>query len=367
MKNDAEHTREVTSQINQSINQPKGHVSNILIRSINQMTDASLHFDSNFQADAEALAKTSAPSQPVVPTLSTVDSRPVYNKQRQLKDVMKVELLEGRPVKEIAELWAAYHKLREQYVAGVVPAKMYDTITARASLFPVFIYPLPRTGGYEFFVAEFQVGVQEELFNGLFDWSIDWWVGWFVDRSIDWWIHSITLKCLGFTLFRDENATSPNWRSTKRAKRIPHRAWVWFTLKISKRAMAWSWCAANMTIGFWVLWKCSVCWTKCNCIMGRRIKRRWPWWRPSIGIPTRSTIIASLRRWNIRLRFWRHKRVNFVGGFCALWNVGHVDSLMSFKKTLDSIQSRVRLKLSRWLSIPKFVMLHKMAGSKCFK
>ncbi|OQV19680.1 putative ATP synthase mitochondrial F1 complex assembly factor 1 [Hypsibius exemplaris] len=101
---------------------------------------------------AAADQSTEAPPVAKVP----VNVKPVYNKQRQLSDVMKVDLLAGRPVQEVAELWAAYHKLRDGFVAAIVPTAMYDTITARSNRFPVFLYPLPRSGGYEFFVAEFQ-------------------------------------------------------------------------------------------------------------------------------------------------------------------------------------------------------------------
>jgi ATP synthase mitochondrial F1 complex assembly factor 1 len=80
----------------------------------------------------------------------------VYNKQRQLKDVMKTDLLDGRSAKEIAEIWTSYHKGKEGHISGVVPAAMYDSIVERANQFPIFLYPLPRAGGYEFFVAEFQ-------------------------------------------------------------------------------------------------------------------------------------------------------------------------------------------------------------------
>ncbi|GAV06842.1 hypothetical protein RvY_16763 [Ramazzottius varieornatus] len=83
-------------------------------------------------------------------------AKPVYNKQRQLKDMMKTELLDGKSIEEVAEIWTAYHKGKEGSVAAVVPTKMYETIVQRAAQYPIFLYPLPRDGGYEFFVTGFQ-------------------------------------------------------------------------------------------------------------------------------------------------------------------------------------------------------------------
>lgn len=86
---------------------------------------------------------------------SSITSHPVYNKKRQLKDIMKTELLYGRSPQEISEIWTGYHKSKEGFLAAVAPSQMYETIMQRAQHFPVFLYPLPRSGGYEFFVAEF--------------------------------------------------------------------------------------------------------------------------------------------------------------------------------------------------------------------
>lgn len=67
---------------------------------------------------------------------------------------MKVELLQDKTVEEIKEIWLKYHKQKEVLVA-TISKETYDLLDKRSKQHPVFIVPLPRTQGYEFFLLQF--------------------------------------------------------------------------------------------------------------------------------------------------------------------------------------------------------------------
>lgn len=55
---------------------------------------------------------------------------------------------------ELADAWKTLHAERDA-VCAVIPSTVYDTIRERAKDYPVFLYPLPRNGGYEFVLSQF--------------------------------------------------------------------------------------------------------------------------------------------------------------------------------------------------------------------
>lgn len=55
---------------------------------------------------------------------------------------------------ELADAWKSLHAERDA-VCAVIPSSVYDTIRERARDYPVFLYPLPRNGGYEFVLSQF--------------------------------------------------------------------------------------------------------------------------------------------------------------------------------------------------------------------
>jgi len=67
---------------------------------------------------------------------------------------MKVELLENKSADEIKSIWLEYHKQKDVIVA-TIPTERYNLLTSRAKEFPMFIFPLPRSQGYEFILLQF--------------------------------------------------------------------------------------------------------------------------------------------------------------------------------------------------------------------
>lgn len=73
---------------------------------------------------------------------------------KKLEDIMKLDLVEGKSVDEIKTIWLEYHKNKECLVAAI-PSEFFEKMTETAKKFPVFIFPIPRTQGYEFIMFQF--------------------------------------------------------------------------------------------------------------------------------------------------------------------------------------------------------------------
>lgn len=73
---------------------------------------------------------------------------------KQLADIMKIELLDGKTAEEIKQIWLEYHKQKDCLIA-TIPIDQYDLQLARGHQHPMFIVPLPRSEGFEFFLFQF--------------------------------------------------------------------------------------------------------------------------------------------------------------------------------------------------------------------
>jgi ATP synthase mitochondrial F1 complex assembly factor 1 len=73
---------------------------------------------------------------------------------KQLKDIMKTELLEGKSAEEIKQIWLQYHQ-KKDVIAAVIPTQIFNTLIENAKKFPIFIFPVPRSQGYEFIMFQF--------------------------------------------------------------------------------------------------------------------------------------------------------------------------------------------------------------------
>lgn len=73
---------------------------------------------------------------------------------KQLSDIMKSEMIKGKTTEEIKAIWLEYHKLKD-VLAATLTTEQLDRIMSKAKEHPVFILPLPRSQGYEFFVLQF--------------------------------------------------------------------------------------------------------------------------------------------------------------------------------------------------------------------
>lgn len=67
---------------------------------------------------------------------------------------MKIELLQDSSAEEIKKIWLEYHKQKEVLVATMTVAQ-YTKQLQRGKEHPMFIVPLPRSEGFEFFLFQF--------------------------------------------------------------------------------------------------------------------------------------------------------------------------------------------------------------------
>lgn len=67
---------------------------------------------------------------------------------------MKLELVVDKSGEDIKQLWQQYHKDKD-VLSGAIPVDLYDKIEARSQEHKIFLLPLPRSQGYEFFMLQF--------------------------------------------------------------------------------------------------------------------------------------------------------------------------------------------------------------------
>uniref|UniRef100_A0A182QD06 ATP synthase mitochondrial F1 complex assembly factor 1 n=1 Tax=Anopheles farauti TaxID=69004 RepID=A0A182QD06_9DIPT len=89
--------------------------------------------------------------QPKVP-LGTEATRDTSH--RKLSDIMRLELIEDKSADDIKHLWLEYHKNKD-VITAAIPVDQFNLMMKRAKQYPVFIFPIPRSQGYEFIMLQF--------------------------------------------------------------------------------------------------------------------------------------------------------------------------------------------------------------------
>ena len=73
---------------------------------------------------------------------------------KRIEDIMKLELIQGKPIEDIKKIWLEYH-LQKEVIAAVIPTEKFNTLMENAKQHPVFIFPIPRSQGFEFIMFQF--------------------------------------------------------------------------------------------------------------------------------------------------------------------------------------------------------------------
>lgn len=73
--------------------------------------------------------------------------------QKRLEDIFKIELVHEKDKDEIVEIWKKYH-IQKAVIAAVIPADNYKKMEERIAKYPTFLFPLPRSQGYEFIMCQ---------------------------------------------------------------------------------------------------------------------------------------------------------------------------------------------------------------------
>lgn len=72
---------------------------------------------------------------------------------KKLSDIFKVELVADKNAEEVQGIWEEYHKNKE-VISATIPKDVYNKIQLNMKLFPTFLFPLPRSQGYEFIMCQ---------------------------------------------------------------------------------------------------------------------------------------------------------------------------------------------------------------------
>jgi len=72
----------------------------------------------------------------------------------KLDGLMRTDRLGDVSAEDLGKVWTKYWSDRST-VSAIINADVYDAMSPRMREFPVFIYPLPREQGYEFYMSQF--------------------------------------------------------------------------------------------------------------------------------------------------------------------------------------------------------------------
>ncbi|XP_053605496.1 ATP synthase mitochondrial F1 complex assembly factor 1 [Plodia interpunctella] len=73
--------------------------------------------------------------------------------QKKLSDIFKIDLVVDKEASEIQTIWEEYHKNKE-VISATVPQRVYVTLQQHMVQYPTFLFPLPRSQGYEFIMCQ---------------------------------------------------------------------------------------------------------------------------------------------------------------------------------------------------------------------
>lgn len=84
---------------------------------------------------------------------SSSGSSGVCNRHKTLDSILNLELVQDMTGPEISQIWNQYFSTRDT-ISAVVPTETFERILTRAQSCPTFLFALPRSDGYEFFVGQ---------------------------------------------------------------------------------------------------------------------------------------------------------------------------------------------------------------------
>ncbi|XP_072929478.1 ATP synthase mitochondrial F1 complex assembly factor 1 [Epargyreus clarus] len=79
--------------------------------------------------------------------------RNIEAEDKKLDSIFKIDLVKNKDGAEIQAIWEEYHKNKE-VISATIPLMIYKEIQEKMSKFPIFIFPLPRSQGYEFIMCQ---------------------------------------------------------------------------------------------------------------------------------------------------------------------------------------------------------------------
>lgn len=72
---------------------------------------------------------------------------------KKLDAIFKLNLVENKEASEIQNIWEEYHKEKE-VISATILLEQYTNLQEKMKKYPTFIFPLPRSQGYEFIMCQ---------------------------------------------------------------------------------------------------------------------------------------------------------------------------------------------------------------------
>lgn len=82
-------------------------------------------------------------------------AKPVHIQQESLEKIMKTDLIKYKTADDIKSIWQKYHVQKDYTLSAVIPSVDYDKMIENSKKYPVFLFPLPRSQGFEFIMCQF--------------------------------------------------------------------------------------------------------------------------------------------------------------------------------------------------------------------
>lgn len=74
--------------------------------------------------------------------------------QESLDKIMKFDLIKDKTAEEIKSIWQEYH-INKDFISAVIPPADFKKLQEKGKKHPVFLFPLPRSQGFEFIMCQF--------------------------------------------------------------------------------------------------------------------------------------------------------------------------------------------------------------------
>lgn len=80
-------------------------------------------------------------------------SKDLIVEDKKLEAIFKLDLVAEKDASDIQCIWEEYHKNKE-VISATIPLDVYEMVHEKMKDYPTFLFPLPRSEGYEFVMCQ---------------------------------------------------------------------------------------------------------------------------------------------------------------------------------------------------------------------
>jgi len=118
------------------------------------------------KVDGAAKPTQSTTSKRSASQIAAQAKRPYDSSAPSLDKIVKLELLEKENTETVRKIWTEYHADKD-CITAIIPAPVYGTLYQNSLKYPMFVVPLPRDEGVEFFLLQFNY--HQAMFTSLLE------------------------------------------------------------------------------------------------------------------------------------------------------------------------------------------------------